>query len=149
MNSRHVIDAAVQQHNQRAETTVRDVEPIARVVLGVVLAILSTAALVHWATPCADGHQCAGLLLAPAANMRKTLRGSWLHRAWVWPRVAYLRTVIRWAEDEVQDMQDILDNEVRSGPEQRHIAAQIRAHQQWICLRTIEMIDCDLGARAL
>lgn len=152
MNLDQIIQRSIDDHNANAARTNQDLEPWARLVAAAAIAALGAAALVLCATPCEDGHQCAGLLLAPAAHMRNTvrnaLRGSWLHRAWVWPRAAYLRLVIRWAQDDVLEMEGVLRNEVRSGLEQLQIQAQIRVRTQWIAERQIQLIDIDLSTRA-
>lgn len=148
MNTRDVIQTCVTQHNAKAARTAHDLEPWARLAAAVAMAAVGAAVLLWAAEPCDTGHQCAGLLLAPATTLRNRLRGTWLHRAWVWPYAAYLRLAIRWAQDEVDGMEEILRDEIRSGHEQRHIQAQIRSHQQWIAARQIDLIDCDLSTRA-
>lgn len=144
MTSRDVIQASVATHNRRAARTVRDMEPIARVLVGTVLAILAACALVHWATPCADAHLCLGLLALPrraAAHCSNALAGTWLHRAWVWPRAAYLRMRIAWAEGEADDMACELRFQDLSTEEQQHLRRQIRSHGKWIIARQDELID--------
>ena len=150
MTSHDVIQAAVAAHNRRAERTVRDMEPLARVLVGTVLAILAACALVHWATPCADAQMCQGLLALPrraAAHCSNALAGSWLHRAWVWPRAAYLRLVIAWAQDEVEEMELMLRCQPLSRAEVLHLQRQIRSHGLWIAERQIKLIDLDLSSR--
>ena len=150
MTSRDIIQASVAAHNRRAAATVRDMEPIARVVVGTVIAILAACALVHWATPCADAQLCLGLLAVPrraAAHCSNALAGTWLHRAWVWPRRTWLGLVIAWAQEEVDDMECLLRMGQLSTEEQHHAQRQIRSHRLWIAERQIKLVDLDLASR--
>lgn len=150
-SSRDIIQASIASHNTRAERTMRDLEPWARLTATVAFAAFGAAALLWFATPCEEGHQCAGLLLAPAAqvrnNVRNALRGTWLHRALVWPQSTYLRLQICWTQNEVDDMEATVRNEALTRPQLLHYAAQIRSHQLWIAQRQIRLIDIDLATR--
>jgi len=146
--SHDVIQASVAAHNRRADLTAQDIEPLARAAVGALLAVLAAWALIAWATPCDAGHQCAGLLLAPAHALRNSLRGTWLHRAWVWPRTVWLRARIHWAQDEVDEKEFMLraDSQLTSA-DRTHLLLQIKAHRLWIAERQIRLIGLDLATR--
>lgn len=147
MTSRDVIDASVAAHNRRADTTAQDMEPLARAVVGALLAVLAAWALIAWATPCDTGHQCAGLLLAPAHAARNALRGTWLHRAWVWPRTVWLRALIHWAQDEVDEMEFMHCHDSQlTDADRRSLQLQMRSHGLWIAERQIQLIDLELSS---
>lgn len=147
MTSHDVIQASVAAHNRRAEKIARDVEPYARAILGLAIAVAGALALVAWATPCETGHQCLALLAAPRRAVGNALAGTWLHRAWVWPRAAYLRLVISWAQDEVDDMEFAMRMPQCLPADRAYLQRQMRIHRLWIAERQIKLIDLELASR--
>lgn len=147
MNTRDVIQTCVTQHNAKAARTAHDLEPWARLAAAVAMAAVGAAVLLWAAEPCDTGHQCAGLLLAPATTLRNRLRGTWLHRAWVWPRCAYLRWRMAYAQAEIDDMELTLCT-VQLAPRDRiYLQSQTRSHRLWVAEQQIKLIDLDLATR--
>lgn len=105
-------------------------ESAAGLLVALVVGILLALALVHWATPCAFGTLCAAPVVTP-------LRTGLLQRLYLRWRAAYLRALIRWAEEDVEHLESM----------QFHIPAQLRSHRLWLEARRIELIDAELGSR--
>lgn len=133
--NRDIIQASVAAHNRRAEHTARDMEPIARFVVGTVLAVLAVCALLHWATPCDGSALCMGIATVPS---RRRIATAWAQRLLARLRAAYLRMWIRCAKDELADMFD----------EQVELAQQMEQHRQWIAARQLDLASAELDARA-
>lgn len=149
MTSQDVIQASVATHNRRAGRVGRDMQPIACVMVGTVMAILAACALVHWATPCADAHLCLGLLALPrraAAHCGTALAGTWLHRAWLWPRRTWLSLRIKWAEQEVDELVRRLLDPSLDRHTQRQIERQLESHRLWIAAREVQLLDLEMAS---
>lgn len=122
-----VVSDAINARNAR--TSDRAEAAVWFVVL-LVLAILGGLALVHWATPCAEGALCS-LAVIPTrpgalARLRRALR------AWE------LRHLIRSAEADIAHMNDEL----------ARLPAQINHHRAWVSERRVELIDCEISSRS-
>lgn len=114
------INAINKQRTQRAEA-------VAHVVLIVIFAILGAAALVHYLTPCDAGQLCSLAVVRPT-------RSGPLSRLVAWLRAAYLRRLIRSAEDDIEHMQHAYES----------LPAQMAAHRIWLDHRRVRLIDLEL-----
>lgn len=140
--SREIIQASVAAHNRRAEHTARDMEPIARFVVGTVLAVLAVCALLHWATPCDGSALCMGFATVPS---RRRMATAWAQRLLARLRAAYLRMWIRCAKDELADM---FDEQVELAQRAWVLPQQMEQHRQWIAARQLDLASAELDARA-